>query len=55
MSRPESDESDEAVRLSQVPARSYEIPGGPLARDLGSVDVYKLAEIARGGKNDSVR
>ena len=40
-------------RLAQQPARSYEVPGGPIARDLGTVEVAKLAEIVRGGEGDS--
>ncbi|MDO8614628.1 MAG: hypothetical protein Q7T33_02690 [Dehalococcoidia bacterium] len=48
-------ETSKAARTSLPPARSYEVPGGPLAKDLGKVDVYKLAEIARGGEHDNVR
>ena len=47
--------TDKAARTSLQPARTYAVPGGPLARDLGEVDVYKLSEIARGGEHDKVR
>jgi hypothetical protein len=39
-------------KLSQQPPRSCEIPGGPKARNLGEVEVKKLAEIERGGPDD---
>ncbi len=39
-------------RLAQQPARTYRVPGGPLARDLGEVEVAVLAETTRGGPND---
>lgn len=42
-------------RYSLQPARTYEVPGGPYAKDLGSIDVLKLAEIVRGGPDDNVR
>lgn len=45
-------ETSKTARTTLQPARSYEVPGGPLARDLGSIDVYKLAEVARGGDGD---
>jgi hypothetical protein len=48
-------DTDRAARLALPPARSYHIPGGPLAVDLGEVDVAKLAEIDRGGEHDKVR
>jgi len=48
-------DTDRAARLSLQPARSYAVPGGPLARDLGQVDVKKLSEIERGGAHDHVR
>lgn len=48
-------ETDRAASTSAQPARTYEVPGGPLARDLGPVDVEKLSEIARGGEHDPVR
>lgn len=41
--------------LSLPPPRSYAVPGGPLARDLGSADVYVLSEFARGGSDDKAR
>lgn len=44
-----------AATTSPQPPRSYEIPGGPIAKDLGRIDVYKLSEIARGGPNDRAR
>lgn len=44
-----------AARTSQQPPRSYEVPGGPLAKDLGKINVYKLSEIARGSADDVVR
>ena len=40
---------------SLQPARSYNVPGGPTAKNLADVDVYKLAEVERGGENDSAR
>ncbi len=48
-------DANKAARTSLQPPRSYAFPGGPLARDLGSIDVYKLAEIERGGPDDRVR
>ena len=39
-------------RTSLQPARTYQVPGGPLARDLGEVEVKVLAETTRGGPND---
>ena len=39
-------------RLALQPARSYAIPGGPHARDLGEVEVAILAEVIRGGDDD---
>lgn len=39
-------------RYSLPPARTYAVPGGPLARDLGEVSVVQLAEIIRGGDED---
>lgn len=48
-------DSEKAARLSLPPARTYEVPGGPYARDLGEVDVYKLSEVARGGPDDPAR
>lgn len=47
--------TERAARLALQPAREYLIPGGPLARDLGAVDVAKLAEIERGSSRDVVR
>lgn len=40
-------------RQALQPARSYELPGGPYAKSLGSVDVAVLSEIVRGGEGDS--
>ena len=48
-------ETSRAALTSPQPVRAYQVPGGPLARDLGALDVYKLAEIARGGVHDNVR
>lgn len=48
-----SRETGEVKRTSLRPARTYELPGGPLSSDLGEVNVYKLAEIERGGAGDS--
>lgn len=42
-------------KTSLQPTRTYQVPGGPLAKNLGSVDVYKLADIERGGDKDNVR
>lgn len=39
-------------RYSLPPPRTYSVPGGPLAKDLDEVNVYKLAEIIRGGADD---
>jgi hypothetical protein len=39
-------------KLSLQPSRSYQLPGGPYAKSLGSVDVKVLAEIERGGDDD---
>lgn len=36
-------------------ARSYELPGGPYASSLGTVDVAVLAEVVRGGEDDRSR
>lgn len=47
--------TDKAATTSPQPARSYDVPGGPIARDLGDINVYKLSEIARGGGDDKVR
>jgi hypothetical protein len=48
-------ETEKAARTSPQPPRSYAVPGGPLAKDLGTIDVYKLAEIERGGEHDNIR
>lgn len=40
-------------KIEQQPPRTYSIPGGPLARDLGEVEVAQLAEIKRGGDDDA--
>ncbi len=47
--------SERPARLSQPPLRTYEVPGGPYAKDLAEVTVTKLAEIERGGPNDNTR
>lgn len=39
-------------RRSLQPTRSYAIPGGPQARNLGETTVKVLAEIERGGADD---
>jgi hypothetical protein len=38
--------------LSPLPLRSYEMPGGPYAKNLGKIDRFILAEIERGGDED---
>lgn len=48
-----SEETGKAQRTSLQPARSYQLPGGPYAKDLGKLNVKVLAEIARGGDGDS--
>lgn len=48
-------ETTEAARTSLPPARTYSVPGGPAAKSLAEIEVYKLAEIARGGPNDNPR
>jgi len=40
-------------RHTLPPLRTYHIPGGPLAKNLGEVEVIKLAEIVRGGEGDA--
>ena len=40
-------------RLELQPARTYMVPGGPLAKDLGEVEVAVLANTTRGGPNDA--
>ena len=40
-------------RNSLQPNRTYEVPGGPYARDLDEVDVKVLAKIQRGGRDDA--
>lgn len=39
-------------RLALQPARAYELPGGPYAKFLGSVDVRILSEFKRGSDED---
>lgn len=39
-------------RLSDLPNRTYEVPGGPYAKDLGEVQVKVLAEFKRGSDCD---
>lgn len=55
MTAPSPVDTDRPARTTLQPLREYEMPGGPLARDLGAVDVIKLAEIERGGPRDTVR
>jgi len=38
--------------LSQLPPRSYQIPGGPQAKNLAPTTVKVLAHIQRGGDED---
>ena len=38
--------------VSLQPARSYAVPGGPQARNLGRTEVRVLSEIVRGGDDD---
>jgi hypothetical protein len=45
-------ETGKPRRLSDLPPRSYEMPGGPYAKDLGKTNRYVLAEIRRGGDED---
>lgn len=40
---------------SPQPPRSYAIPGGPFAKDLGKINVHRLSEIVRGSADDTVR
>lgn len=40
-------------RLAVQPNRTYELPGGPYVRFLGSVDVAVLSEFKRGSEDDS--
>lgn len=44
--------TDTAKRLELPPVRTYELPGGPLARDLAEVEVAVLAEFQRGSAQD---
>ena len=44
---------DPKKTYSLQPTREYEIRGGPLAKNLGEVDVKILAEIVRSGPEDS--
>jgi len=55
MSNNQEGETGQVKRISLQPARSYELPGGPYAKDLGSIDVKILAEIERGGAGDANR
>lgn len=48
-------ETDRAARLSLPPPREFMLPGGPYRDRLGTVYVYKLAEIERGGPRDIAR
>lgn len=45
-------ETGKARRTALQPARTYEVPGGPYAKNLGEVQVEILAEIERGGEGD---
>jgi len=47
-----TDTPTEDNRQSLQPARSYQLPGGPYAKDLGTIEVKVLAEIKRGGDDD---
>ena len=40
------------ARYDIQPPRSYFVPGGPTVRDLGKVQVKRLADIRRGGPYD---
>lgn len=40
-------------RYALQPDRTYAIPGGPAAKNLGAINVNKLAERVRGGDGDS--
>jgi hypothetical protein len=42
-------------RTTLAPTREYHIPGGPIARSAGKVEIKILAEIERGGPDDKVR
>lgn len=48
-------EGETVGRTSLQPAREYEMPGGPLAKDLGSLNVKILSEFARGSGDDIAR
>ena len=39
-------------KLETQPERTYEIPGGPYAKDLGTLNVYRLADFKRGSADD---
>lgn len=39
-------------QLALQPTRSYSFPGGPLAQNLGEVEVAILSEIQRGSSDD---
>lgn len=38
--------------LKPLPNRSYEVPGGPIAKDLGEQETPKLSDFDRGGSKD---
>lgn len=42
-------------KIELQPPRSYALPGGPQAKNLGKVEVKILAEIERGGPDDHNR
>ena len=51
-----SSDSTQTQKCTQIqPVRSYQIPGGPTAANLGPIDVKILAEVTRGGAGDNVR
>lgn len=43
---------DPKKTYSLLPTRTYSVPGGPLAKNLGEVEVKKLADIRRGDAED---
>lgn len=43
---------DPTKRYSKPPDRSYELPGGPIAENLGEVQVKILADFKRGSVDD---
>lgn len=55
MTTPKPSKDHGTNKLSLQPPRTYQIPGGPAARNLGKVEVKVLAEIERGGPDDHNR